>query len=173
MTKQGMVFWMLGPTSSGKTTIAEALVDHLRAEDVPVVLYDGDEVRDLIGPGQGFSVEDRLRTIRGLVHLANKAAAADLNVVVAALTASEESRAYIRENVNSLFWAQVACSIETCAERDPKGLYEMARNGEIDTLIGYNEEYVAVDDPHIILDTETDSVDALVKKAGRFIMEQL
>ena len=173
MTKHGMVFWMLGPTSSGKTTIAEALVGHLRAEDIPIIFYDGGEVRGLIGPGHGFSAEDRQRTVSGLVHLANKAAAAGLNVIVAALTASTESRAYITENVDNLVWAQVTCSIETCAERDPKGLYAMARNGEIDTLIGYNEEYVAVENPHIILDTETNGVDALVEEAGRFIMERL
>lgn len=66
------VLWLMGPTSSGKTTLGEALVARLRDKGTPAILFDGDEVRGLIGPGQGFSPEDRLQTVRALVHLANK-----------------------------------------------------------------------------------------------------
>ena len=65
----------------------------------------------------------------------------------------------------------VQCSIETCAARDPKGLYAQAQNGEIDTLIGVNSEYVAPENPDIIIDTESlspvDAVDAIMDHIGR------
>ncbi len=169
MSARNTVLWLMGPTSSGKTTLATALVERLRSKDVPAILFDGDEVRDLIGPDQGFSADERMRTVRTLVHLANKTAEAGLFVVVAALTANADARAYVRENVRSLVVGYVRCSIETCARRDPKGLYVRARRGEIDTLIGAEGDYRPPTDPDIVLDTESEDVAALIDKLESFL----
>jgi adenylylsulfate kinase-like enzyme len=158
----GSVLWLLGPTSAGKTTLAVHVVGELRKRGVPAIHFDGDEVRDFFGPDFGFGPESRLRVVSTLVHLANKAAGAGLHVVVAALTAGEDARAYVRDNVKNLTVGYVACSIQACARRDPKGLYRKAMAGEIDTLIGYNTEYRPPDDPDLVLDTESCSVDELV-----------
>lgn len=61
MPAPGPVLWLMGPTSSGKTTLGEALVARLRDKGRPAIFFDGDEVRRLIGPGQGFSPDDRLK----------------------------------------------------------------------------------------------------------------
>ncbi|TGV46686.1 adenylyl-sulfate kinase, partial [Mesorhizobium sp. M2D.F.Ca.ET.160.01.1.1] len=95
-----------------------------------------DEVRGLFGADLGFGADSRLRVVSVLVHLANKAADAGLRVVVAALTAGQDAFQYVRENVTNLTIGYVACSVQTCAQRDPKGLYRKAMSGEIDTLIG-------------------------------------
>ncbi|MAF94838.1 MAG: adenylyl-sulfate kinase [Rhodospirillaceae bacterium] len=171
MHAPGPVLWLMGPTSSGKTTLGEALVVRLRDKGTPAILFDGDEVRGLIGPGQGFSSEDRLQTVRALVHLANKVSDAGLVVVVAALTANEDARALVREQVNRLLVGSVQCAIETCAERDPKGLYAQAERAEIETLIGVNGEYTAPENPDIVLDTEAESVSALVDKLQNFLQK--
>ena len=164
MHAPGPVLWLMGPTSSGKTTLGEALVARLRDKGRPAILFDGDEVRRLIGPGQGFSAEDRLQTVRALVHLANKTSDAGLIVVVAALTANEDARALVSDQVDRLLVGSVECAIEICAERDPKGLYAQAERGEIKTLIGVNGEYAAPENPDIVLDTESDSVSVLVDR---------
>lgn len=162
----GFVLWMLGPTSSGKTTIAELLLTRLRQDNVMTLHYDGDEVRDFFGDTLGFSPSSRFRVVDTLIHLANKAASASVNVIVSALTANEDARAHVREKIPGLLTCYVECSIETCAERDPKGLYGMAKRGEIDTLIGFNSEYVAPQSPDIIINTEnitpSEAVDALI-----------
>jgi len=160
----GTVLWLLGPTSSGKTTLATRAVIDLRKNGIPVIFYDGDEVRDFFGSNFGFGAENRLHVVSVLTHLANKAVEAGLHVVVAALTAGRDSRDYVRENVRNLKLYYVSCSIETCAQRDPKGLYRKAINGEIDTLIGYNSEYRPPDSPDFILDTERYSIDELVSQ---------
>ena len=152
--QSGTVLWLLGPTSSGKTTLAKRAVQELRKRGIPVIFYDGDEVRDFFGPSFGFGGESRFRVVSVLTHLANKAAEAGLHVIVAALTAGRDSRAYIRAHVRNLKLFYVSCSIETCAQRDPKGLYRKAIDGEIDTLIGYNSEYPPLDNPDFVLDTE-------------------
>ncbi|WP_192183000.1 adenylyl-sulfate kinase [Mesorhizobium amorphae] len=160
----GTVLWLLGPTSAGKTTLAMRVVADLRGLGVPVILFDGDEVRGFFGADLGFGTDSRLRVVSVLVHLANKAADAGLHVVVAALTAGQDAREHVRENVRNLTIGYVACSVETCAQRDPKGLYRKAISGEIDTLIGYNSEYRPPDSPDLVLDTETHSVDELAAR---------
>ena len=166
---RGSVLWLLGPTSAGKTTLGLRTIAELRKQGVPAILFDGDEVRDWFGADLGFGRDSRLRVVSILVHLANKAAEAGLQVVVAALTAGEEARDHVRANVRNLTVGYVACSIETCAQRDPKGLYRKAVDGEIDTLIGYNGEYRPPEDPDLVLDTETQSVDELAARlAARY-----
>ena len=162
--RSGSVLWLLGPTSSGKTTLGTRAVAELRQNGKPAILFDGDEVRDYFGADFGFGPENRLRVVSALVHLANKAAEAGLHVIVAALTAGKDSRDYVRENVNNLQMGYVSCSIDTCAERDPKGLYAKAIRGEIATLIGYNSEYKPLPNADLILDTELHSVEELVSR---------
>jgi adenylyl-sulfate kinase len=169
MVESGVVLWLMGPTSSGKTTLGTALVERLRAADRPAILLDGDEMRELIGPSQGFSPDERLRTVRALAHLSNKVAKVGVLVVVAALTAYPDARAYIRDNVNNLLVGFVECSIDACAARDPKGLYAQAARGEIETLVGVNEAYQPPEAPDIILNTESESVEALVEKLMAFL----
>jgi adenylylsulfate kinase len=160
----GTVLWLLGPTSAGKTTLAIRVVADLRKHGVPAILFDGDEVRGFFGADLGFGADSRLRVVSVLVHLANKAADAGLHVVVAALTAGQDAREYVRANVTNLTTGYVACSVQACAQRDPKGLYRKAMRGEIDTLIGYNSEYRPPDDPDLVLDTEAHSVDELAAR---------
>lgn len=163
-TASGTVLWLLGPTSAGKTTLATRIVADLRRLAIPAIHFDGDEVRDFFGADLGFGAESRLRVVSMLVHLANKTADAGLHVVVSALTAGEDARAYVRVNVHNLTLGYVACSIQTCAQRDPKGLYRKAMNGEIDTLVGYNTEYRPPECPDLVLDTERYCLDELVKR---------
>ncbi len=168
--RQGSVLWLLGPTSAGKTTLGYRTVAELRKHGVPAILFDGDEVRGWFGADLGFGTDSRLRVVSILVHLANKAAEAGLQVVVAALTAGQEARDHVRANVRNLTIGYVSCSIATCVQRDPKGLYRKAMDGEIDTLIGYNGEYPPPEDPDLVLDTEAQSVDELAARlAARYV----
>lgn len=170
MIEPGIVLWLMGPTSSGKTTLGAALVDRLRAMNCPAILLDGDEMRDLIGPDQGFSPDDRLRTVRALAQLADKTARAGLLVVVAALTAYPDARAYVRDTVGNLAVGYVECSIDTCAKRDPKGLYARAARGEIRTLVGVHDAYDPPAAPDIVLNTESESAEALVNRLVAFLV---
>ena len=74
----------MGPTSGGKTTIGERLLERLRAEGVPAMHFDGDEVRNFFGDDLGFKKSDRQRVVYTLVHLANKTAAAGVITLAAA-----------------------------------------------------------------------------------------
>jgi len=164
--EKGFVLWLMGPTSGGKTTIGKHLLERLRAEGMPALHFDGDEVRDFFGDDLGFKVSDRQRVVGTLVHLAKKTSEAGIVAIVSALTASEEARQLVLESIPGLCLVYVKCSIKTCAERDPKGLYAQAKNGKIDTLIGINSEYIAPENPDVVIDTEAlspaDAVDVLM-----------
>ena len=66
------VLWLLGPTSSGKTTIANELTIRLREKELPVIHYDGDEIRNLFGESIGFCAKDRHRVVSAIIYLSNK-----------------------------------------------------------------------------------------------------
>jgi adenylylsulfate kinase len=156
--------WLMGPTSSGKTTIAEKLLEKLREKGIQVIHYDGDEIRGFFGSDHGFEKKDRLKVVKTIVHLSNKAIEAGLNVIVSALTANEDGRKYIKEHVKSMIVVSVKCSIDECIKRDPKELYKKAIEGQISTLIGYNTEYKFPEDADIIIDTEKEDIENCIQK---------
>jgi len=169
-----IILWLMGPTSSGKTSIAKAFNSSIKkCGDIPIIHYDGDEIRRFFGDAHGFGSSDRLRVVKTLVHLANKASAAGLYVIVSALTANEDARAFVAENLLNGRTVHVECSIEVCASRDPKGLYAKAAKGEIDTLVGVNSQYRAPDNPELVINTETDDLEAVVKKLEEYFLNEI
>ncbi|MEE2971096.1 MAG: adenylyl-sulfate kinase [Pseudomonadota bacterium] len=167
--RPGFILWLMGPTSSGKTTVSNALAAVLRDAGTPVIHFDGDEIRDFFGDNLGFKPEDRLRVVSTLIHLADKVSKAGTNVIVSALTANPDARKLLDERLGEAAIGFIQCSIDTCAARDPKGLHAKTKSGEIDTLVGYNTEYPTLDNPDIILDTENDPLDALVGQTVEFL----
>jgi adenylylsulfate kinase len=166
------ILWIMGPTSSGKTTIACHVLRKLRDKSISAIHFDGDEVRDFFGPKFGFSNSDRLRVVGTIVHLSNKAFDSGLSVVVSALTANQDARDYIKQNVKNLILIYLNCSVERCMERDPKGLYSEAAKGKIQTLIGVNSDYIPVDNPDIIINTENETVDVCVEKIYKWLQSR-
>ena len=165
------MIWLLGPTSSGKTTIALLLLEKFRKSGLLVLHYDGDEIRDFFGPSLSFEASDRMRVVSTLTHLANKATEAGTNVIVSALTANEDARDYINRNVKNLLVCYVKCSIDTCVKRDPKGLYRRAKQGEINTLIGFNSKSVPPENPDIIVDTDFSSASSAADKLFIYLIK--
>jgi adenylylsulfate kinase len=163
------ILWLMGPTSAGKTTLAIRFVEKWRQRELPVMHFDGDEVRDFFGPDHGFGLGDRLRVGSTLVFLAQKANEAGVSVVISALTAHQDARSLVAEELPEALVGYVECSIDQCAERDPKGLYARAKAGEIDTVVGWNTEYVPPAHADLVLNTENASPDALFEKTDRFL----
>ena len=144
----------MGPTSSGKTTLAELFHKRLTERNKFVIHFDGDEVRDIFGDNLGFSNEERLLVVKTLVYVSNKVLTGGANVIVSALTAFDDARFYINKNLNRVIIIYLRCSISECTKRDPKGLYAKEKRGEINTLVGASSVYNEPDCPDILLDTE-------------------
>ncbi|MBC8460157.1 MAG: adenylyl-sulfate kinase [Deltaproteobacteria bacterium] len=169
LTKEKAIVWIMGPTSAGKTTLAKEALHVLRKKGLGVIHYDGDEVRDFFGPDFGFNRENRLIVVSTIVHLANKSLDAGLNVIVSALTANSDARNFVRKNAKNLILVSLECRIETCIRRDRKGLYAQALKGEINTVVGLNSKYDAIENPDIVIDTDRKSKEESVG----YLIEQL
>lgn len=167
--KKKAIVWIMGPTSAGKTTLANEALHVLRKKGFGVIHYDGDEVRDFFGPDLGFNCENRLRVVSTIVYLANKALDAGLNVIVSALTANPDARHFVRKNAKNVILISLECRIETCIKRDRKGLYTQALKGEIDTVIGLNSKYEPIKNPDITIDTDGKSAE----ESARDLIKQL
>ncbi len=165
----GIVLWLMGPTSSGKTTISKKLCDRLRSYGYVTVTYDGDDVRNIFASNLGFASKDRLKVVKMLVYMANKAAKAGAIVIISALTANDDARKYIKESISNILIGYVECDISVCASRDPKGLYKQAKEGKIDTLIGYNTEYKAPENSDIVINSEVNTVSSNLDSIEKFL----
>ena len=167
------VIWILGPTSAGKTTLARSLVERLRhQEKLTPVHWDGDDVRNLLGENLDFSPESQLRVVRALVLLAAITSESGVLTIVSALTAHEDARQLVRETLPQLLSVYTHCPLDICIQRDPKGLYQKAIAGNIDTLIGYNEAYKPPEAPDLEINTSSLSVEAGVETLFEFLKKR-
>lgn len=169
---KGGVFWFTGLSGSGKSTIASLLERRLFDLGVHTIVLDGDSVRNGLNQDLGFSEEDRTENLRRVAHVAHLMSE-NGSVVITSFIAPAESdrsaaRSIIGENFHEVY---VKASVETCEQRDPKGLYHKARLGEIYDFTGVSADYDPPKSPEIILDTEGLSVEAAVDHALSHILE--
>ncbi|MGW3078162.1 adenylyl-sulfate kinase [Kitasatospora sp. NPDC001132] len=155
--ERGATVWLTGLPSAGKTTLAFALAERLRAEGHRVEVLDGDEIREFLSKGLGFSREDRHTNVTRIGFVAEKLAANGVKVLAPVIAPFADSRAAVRErhaaNGTEFLEVHVATPVELCAERDVKGLYAKQAAGEISGLTGVDDPYEAPRDPELRLQT--------------------
>jgi len=151
---QGFVVWLTGLPGSGKTTIARELEPKLRKMGWPVEIIDGDEIRQNLSKGLGFSREDRETHLKRCAYVAKLLSRNGVAVVAALISPYRSVRDYARKETTNFIEVYVKCSVETCAKRDPKGLYKKASTGEIKDLTGPQDLYEEPLHPDLVVDTE-------------------
>ena len=161
-TETGFVLWLTGLSGAGKSTVAAKLAPALAERGHQVELLDGDEVRTNLCQGLGFSRQDRDTNIARIGYVAGKLAKHGVMVLVAAISPYRQARDQVRAAVDSFVEVHVAAPLDTCAERDPKGLYAKALVGEIPHFTGVSDPYEPPLGPEIVLHTEAQSVDESV-----------
>jgi adenylyl-sulfate kinase len=160
--KPGFVVWLTGLPGSGKTTIARKLEPELRNPDRPVEVLDGDEIRQNLSKGLGFSREDRETHLKRVTYVAKLLSRNGVAVIAAFISPYRSIRDYARKETTNFLEVYVKCSVETCAKRDPKGLYKKASSGQISDLTGPQDVYEEPPAPDLALDTEKLTVEECV-----------
>jgi adenylylsulfate kinase len=157
----GATVWLTGLPSAGKTTIAAALAERLRAEGHRVELLDGDEVRTNLTAGLGFERADRIENVRRVGYVAHLLARNGVKVLVPVIAPYAESRQAVRDRHSDAgtpyVEVHVAAPVEVCAGRDVKGLYARQRAGELRGLTGVDDPYEPPEAPELRLPTEAQS----------------
>ena len=153
------VIWLTGLPGSGKSTIAKALQGRLIELGKPVVLLDGDSLRQGLNANLGFSQEDRSENVRRTAEVAKLFNQNGTTVIAALISPLETQRENARQIVGSSFIEVfVDCPVEKCIERDPKGHYQKAATGELKNYTGVSSEYQPPTSPTIHLKTGEASV---------------
>jgi adenylyl-sulfate kinase len=155
----GFVLWLTGLSGAGKSTLARTVTVALADRGHRVELLDGDEVRTNLCQGLGFSRADRDTNIARIGYVAGKLAKHGVAVVVAAISPYREARAKVRAAVTNFVEVFVDAPLETCAQRDPKGLYAKAIAGEIANFTGVSDPYEAPEDPELVVHTDREPVE--------------
>lgn len=153
----GVTIWLTGLSGAGKSTIAYALADVLRERGRRVEVLDGDELREALSPGLGFTRADRDAHVGRVGYLARMLAKHGVIALVPVIAPYEQTRAAVRAGHNAdgsaYVEVHVATPVDECARRDVKGLYAKHAAGEISSLTGVDDPYEASTDPDLRLDT--------------------
>lgn len=152
-----VTIWLTGLSGAGKSTIAFGLEAQLVALGHACYVLDGDNIRHGLACDLGFERKDRRENIRRVAHVAQLMNDAGLIVITALISPMHEDRAMAREIIGQgKFIETYLCApVDTCARRDPKGLYAKARSGEITSFTGVSAPYEAPSDPELHIDTAT------------------
>jgi adenylylsulfate kinase len=154
-TEKGFCLWFTGLSGSGKTTITNLLVKEMRKRGAKLEVLDGDIVRQNLSKGLGFSKEDRDTNIRRVAFVADLLSRNEVPVITAAISPYRQLRDEARAKMDGRFIeAYVKASVETCEERDVKGLYAKARSGEIKEFTGVSDPYEAPESAELVIETE-------------------
>ena len=158
----GATVWLTGLPSAGKTTIALALAERLRAEGHRVEVLDGDEVRTFLSAGLGFTPEDRDTNIQRIGFVAELLASNGVKVLAPVIAPYAASRAAVAARHagagTPYLEVHVATPVEVCSVRDVKGLYAKQAAGEITGLTGVDDPYEAPAAPALRIEAHTQPV---------------
>jgi len=159
--------WLTGLSGSGKSTLARALEQRLVSLGLQAYVLDGDNVRLGLNSDLGFAPEDRAENIRRVSEVARLFVDSGALVITAFISPYRADRAAARALMPEQFgevW--VNPGLEVCEERDPKGLYQRARSGEIAQFTGVSAPYETPENAELDLDTGAlslaDSVDSIL-----------
>lgn len=163
--------WLTGLSGAGKTTIAQRLVEKLEALGEPqcnVEHLDGDIVRQTFCKDLGFSKEDRDENIKRISYVAAYLSASRV-VICTFISPYRKARAKARNLCKNFIEVHVDCPLETCEERDVKGLYAKARAGEIKGFTGIDDPYEAPENPELHLRTDKRTLDECVDEIIKYL----
>ena len=155
---RGFTLWLTGLSGAGKSTLATAVADELRRGGVRVETLDGDEVRQNLSKGLGFSREDRDTNIRRIGYVAKLLTRNGVMVISAAISPYRAVRNDVRREIGAFVEVHVKASLEECVRRDTKGLYARALAGEIAQFTGVSDPYEEPLAPELVIDTEREDV---------------
>ncbi|MBC9784389.1 adenylyl-sulfate kinase [Heliobacterium chlorum] len=157
--RTGFTLWLTGLSGSGKTTISKGVAEELRRRGQPVEILDGDEVREYLSSDLGFEKADRDRNVKRIGYVAHLLARHGVGVITAAISPYRDTRKAVRELHGPGFVeVHVKTSLETCIQRDVKGLYKRALNGEIPHFTGISDPYEEPEHPEVVIETEGQTV---------------
>lgn len=158
---ESCIIWFTGLSGAGKSTLANALEKRLHDIDCSTIVLDGDNVRHGLCGDLSFSADDREENIRRIGEMSKLFIDAGVIAITAFISPFRQDRRRVRSLVNDGDFIEVycRCTLDACEERDVKGMYKLARSGEIKEFTGISSPYEEPEQADIIVDTDKHSID--------------
>ena len=168
---KSVVIWFTGLSGSGKSTLAHSVEEKLHNLGCRTYVLDGDNVRHGLSSNLSFSDDDRKENIRRIGEAAKLMMESGVIAMTAFISPFKKDRNLVRQLLPQGDFIEIYCntSLEACESRDVKGLYKRARAGEIKNYTGIDSPYEEPDDPELVIDTESESLEESVTKVINFL----
>jgi len=175
LNQKSLLIWFTGLSGSGKSTLATQVEYHLYQEKFKTYLLDGDNIRFGLNKNLGFSEEDRQENIRRIGEVSKLMVDAGLIVLSSFISPFKSDRGQIRQILGEEKFIEVFvdCPLEICEQRDVKGLYQKARNGEIKNFTGIDSPYEIPENPDITVHTDKEELSESVDKVIKYINSKI
>jgi adenylylsulfate kinase len=172
--QKGVVLWFTGLSGSGKSTIANEVAYQLHQKRRLTYVLDGDNIRHGLNKDLGFSPEDRAENIRRISEVAHLFADAGAITMTAFISPYQKDRDICRNLQGEGRFFEIHCqaTLDTCEQRDPKGLYKKAREGIIKEFTGISAPYEAPTRPELVLDTDNYSIQECAELVINLLQKQ-
>ena len=171
---KSVIIWFTGLSGSGKSTLAHAVEDQLHKIGISTFVLDGDNIRHGLCSDLGFTDSDRVENIRRIGELAKLITEAGVITLTAFISPFKSDRDAARKLVPHGDFLEIYCQcpIETCEQRDVKGLYKKARAGEIPFFTGIDSPYEAPEQPELVVNTQKQTLDESVQNVINLLMQR-
>ncbi len=161
---KGFTLWFTGLSGAGKTTLAQKIEQIFQDQGYKVELLDGDVIRTNLSKGLGFSKEDRDTNIKRIGFVCRLLTRNGVIAIASAISPYKEVREYNRNLIDDYVEVFVKCPLDTCIERDKKGIYKKALAGEIKNYTGVSDPYEEPVNSEIVIETDKETIDEGVAK---------
>jgi len=170
--QQAKAIWFTGLSGSGKTTIAALLEKKLFQEGFFTKTFDGDIVRATINQEMDFSEEGRMQNLKKIAEINREFIECGIITLNCFVSPTKAMRSVVRKIIGEKNFIEVfvKCSLHTCELRDSKGLYAKARHGLIKNFTGIDSTYEIPENPDIIIENETGTIDQAVDTIYQFVL---
>ena len=166
---RGFTIWFTGLSGAGKSTLSVALSKVLRDRGRNVEILDGDEVRENLSKGLGFSREDRDTNIRRIGYVCHLLSRNGVVAISAAISPFREIRDENRRRIGNFIEVFAKCPLDVLIQRDVKGLYKKAIAGQIKDFTGVSHPYEEPLQPEIVIESDKESIEESLAKILRYL----
>ncbi len=172
---RGCVLWFTGLSGSGKSTLAGAVEQRLNEAGIHTYLLDGDNIRHGLNSNLDFSEAGRKENIRRIGEVAKLFVDAGLVTLVAFISPFREDRDKVRHLLNDGDFIEiyVNCPLEICEQRDTKGLYKKAREGQIADFTGIHSPYEPPLHAELEVNTHLQSIEDCINHIINYLLPRI
>ena len=168
MNKKKFSIWLIGPTASGKSTVAKIIYNKIKNNYPNLVILDGDELRDLYDNKLGYDLVSRKKNMQRYIKLSIWLQKHDINSIAAINGAIQSDRDLLRKEVLNYKEIYLNCSLKERIKRDKKKLYERALKGEIKNVLDVDMKFEKPINCDLECDAEKNSAEKLANEIISF-----